>query len=72
MSARLWKAEDLRELQRICHYLGREQFLRAIVEVLYRASDDTEDLEDKRISEGYQEAAWMLREAIETQEGVMP
>ena len=67
MSLARWKSEDLRTLQVICHYQGCESFLKAIVEVLYRASDDMEELSSE-IAENYRDKAQQLAALLEDSE----
>ena len=56
---------DLKMLQAMCHSMGREVFLKAIVEVLYRASDDTGGFEDKSLSENYRIAATGIQNLLD-------
>lgn len=55
----------LSELQELCHHVGRKQFLGAIVEIFYRASDDTEHFEDKSLSEDYRNTATVIQNLID-------
>ena len=60
--------EILHKLQQLCSYLGKSEFLNAVTEVLYRASESTIELEDKTVSEGYQIAACYLQDFLDEEE----
>lgn len=57
MKPKIWDTDALYAMQVECHRLGRDGFIRMVIEILYRASQDTENFENKTLSERYQSAA---------------
>ena len=56
---------DRKTLQAQLHSLGRDEFLHLIVDLFLDCADDTEDFENKEISENYRMAAMAIVNLIE-------
>lgn len=56
--------QDKRTVQEIAHYYGCDDFLELLVQVLYDASDDMEDI-SKKSSELYRTRATQLNDILE-------
>lgn len=55
------------ELQLLAHEYGYETFRDAIAEACFRASDDTEDFEDKSLTQQYRYLANCMKDAEENE-----
>lgn len=56
--------KEKNDIQVMCHYVGREEFLRSVVQILYHAGDDMEDI-DKNTAENYSDTATALSDLLD-------
>lgn len=59
--------ELARQLQALAHEYGYETFRDATAEACFRASDDTEDFEDKSLTQKYRYLANCMKDADENE-----
>lgn len=56
--------KDKRDMQVMMHYYGCDDFLELMVQVMYDASDDVEDI-SKKLHDKYRERATQLKNILE-------